>query len=38
MLYSVLVFLRQVIDGAAIRVGDRLERAIHAGERSKQVK
>jgi hypothetical protein len=28
MEYSMLVFLRQVIDGAAVRMGDRLERAI----------
>jgi hypothetical protein len=38
MMYSVLVFLRQVIDEAAIQVGDRLERAIRAGEHDWQVR
>jgi hypothetical protein len=35
--YSVLVFLRQLIDGAAMSVGEKLEQAIQKNGRRREV-
>jgi hypothetical protein len=37
MVYSVLVFFRQLIDGAAMSVGEKLEQAIQKNGRRREV-